>query len=130
MNAEELHELDEKISKRGQTLARLLIKRISRHVRASVPEARTLHLWYSEISHEYYVTKVLGVHNRVLNRFSSSNESFDVFKDSSDLSNDLNHYIRLRGARLRMLDDGRERHVGYPDYSLVLERFPRVSEDN
>lgn len=120
MNSEELHELDDKIRLRGQTLARVLIKRISHQVKAAFPEARTIHLWFDEHAHRYNVVRVAGERSKIIVHDESGDKVQSELNDSTRLHRDVNLYVELAGARLRMISD--KHHVGRPDYSIALDR--------
>lgn len=119
MTNEELYKLDEDIRRRGQSLARLLLKRLSHVAKQHVSEARTLRLHYDGDTNQYMVARVTSHHNRTVWRLGKNTTLGDVFGVSaSDVLDDVNHYVKLAGARLHTISD--REHDGRPDLSVHL----------
>jgi hypothetical protein len=122
MNSRELDELNAKIRIRSQSLARLVLRRLSHTVKASVPDARTLH-FYKNDYHGFTLERVTGTHNRVIHRLEGSDaknvvNSFDLFgTDYVSVIDDVTTYAKAAGARLHMLQN---RATGAISYSLHL----------
>lgn len=107
MDATELTELDEKIKARGETLGRLVLKRVSFTVRQHLDEARTVRL-LKEDDGTYVLERVAGPSSKVLHRFANDRnavEPVSVFgEDTQVIIDDLITYARVGGARLHSVD--------------------------
>lgn len=106
MDATELAELNEKIKARGETLGRLVLKRVSHAIRAHEPEARTVRLLKE--GDDYTLERVAGPSSKVLYRFANDKNAVEpaaVFNDDADgIVHDLVTYARVGGARLHPVD--------------------------
>jgi hypothetical protein len=121
MDAAARSELDAKIRQRGQTLARLLLKRLTFEVQHHFPDARTVRLTKAD-SGVYEVSRVTGHHNKVLWQDKSSDRLvIRVGEDSgTKIADDAAQYARLAGARLHLVQ-GRKANPN-PEYSVHLHR--------
>lgn len=107
MDAAELTELDEKIKARGETLGRLVLKRVSFTIRQHLDEARTVRLLKCADGN-FTLERVAGPSSKVLHRFANDRnavEPVSVFgDDTSGVIEDLVTYARVGGARLRSVE--------------------------
>lgn len=106
MDATELAELDEKIKARGETLGRLVLKRVSYAIRRHLDEARTVRLLKD--GDTYTLERVAGPSSKVLHRFVNDKNAVEpaaVFNDDADgIIHDLVTYARVGGARLHPVE--------------------------
>jgi hypothetical protein len=106
MDAAELAELNDKITARGETLGRLVLKRVSHAIRAHLDEARTVRLLKD--GDDYTLERVAGPSSKVLYRFAADKNAVDpesVFGDDADgIVHDLVTYARVGGARLHPVE--------------------------
>lgn len=107
MDATELAELDSKIKARGETLGRLVLKRVSFTVRQHLDEARTVRLLKDDAGN-FTLERVTGASSKVLHRFSNDRNAVEptsVFgEDTQAIIDDLVTYARVGGARLRAVE--------------------------
>lgn len=122
MDANARNELDTKISQRGQTLARLLIKRLSLDVQAHFPEARTVRLAVDEDTNTYTVDRVTGPHNRVVWQNKPGDRLAGKLGEqaAARIVEDATHYQKLAGARLHVVRD--HKNAPNAEYSIHLNR--------
>ncbi len=106
MDAAELNELNDKITARGETLGRLVLKRVSHVIRQHLDEARTVRLLKG--GDDYTLERVAGPSSKVLHRFANDRNAVapsDVFGDDADgIVHDLVTYARVGGARLHAVE--------------------------
>lgn len=102
MDAAQITKLNEDIDRRGQSLARLLLKRISHEIKQKFPEARTVRLVADETTGNFTVARVTGHHNQTQWRATASDTLGAQVGDviAANLNEDANHYVVLDGARL------------------------------
>lgn len=114
MDAAELTELSEKIKARGETLGRLVLKRVSHLIHQYLPDARTVRLLKDADGH-FVLERVAGPSSKVLHRFANDKTAVEpktVFDaDVEAILDDLVTYARVGGARLRVLDGGKGEDV-------------------
>lgn len=107
MDAAELKELDEKIKARGETLGRLVLKRVSHLIRHHVSDARTVRLLKDDAGN-FTLERVAGPSSKVIHRFANDRhavDAADVFgADTRAIVDDLVTYARVGGARLRRVE--------------------------
>lgn len=107
MDAVELAELDEKITARGETLGRLVLKRVSHMIREHLPEARTVRLLHGDDGN-FTLERVAGPSSKVLYRFANDKNAVEpgsVFcTDTEVIIDDLVTYARVGGARLHEVE--------------------------
>lgn len=107
MDATELTELDEKIKARGETLGRLVLKRVSFTIHQHMGEARTVRLLKADDGN-FTLERVAGASSKVLHRFANDKNAVEpasVFgEDTQAIVDDLVTYARVGGARLRTVD--------------------------
>lgn len=124
MDSSERYALDESIDRKGQTLARLLHKRITCVVRSRFPNARTIRLSYDPAGSTWRVIRVNTERNHAVWRGQGFDELSYAFNRTSDssaaeqLHNDVNMYVNLGGARLYTVK--RHTNEDRADYSLIL----------
>lgn len=121
MDAAAREDLDAKIRQRGQTLARLLLKRLTHEVQHHFPDARTVRLSKAD-SGVYEVSRVTGHHNKVLWQDKSSDRLIIRVGETAGnrIADDAAQYARLAGARLHLVQ-GRKSNPN-PEYSVHLHR--------
>jgi hypothetical protein len=106
MDATELAELNEKITARGETLGRLVLKRVSHTIRTHLDDARTVRLLKD--GDTYTLERVAGPSSKVLFRFANDKNAVDpesVFNDDAEgIIHDLVTYARVGGARLHAVE--------------------------
>lgn len=107
MDATELAELDDKIKARGETLGRLVLKRVSFTVRQHLDEARTVRLLKCADGN-FTLERVAGASSKVLHRFANDRNAVEpesVFgEDAQAIIDDLVTYARVGGARLHTVE--------------------------
>lgn len=107
MDATELTELDDKIKARGETLGRLVLKRVSFTVRQHLDEARTVRLLKADDGN-FTLERVAGASSKVLYRFANDKNAVEpasVFgEDAQAIIDDLVTYARVGGARLHTVE--------------------------
>jgi len=120
MDAVDLNELDTKISQKGQSLARLTLKRLTHVVRQEFPEARTVRLTHDTTTGAYAVTRVTGHHNRVIWQDKPADRLTIKMGEaaSAQVEQDAALYARLAGARLHVVRE--YKNLEKPDYSIHL----------
>lgn len=96
-------ELDSRIKARGETLGRLVMKRVSRKIREHLPEARIVRLFKYE-NGDFALERVSGPSGKVLHRFVNSQDAVKpavIFLDDVDaITSDLVLYAMVGRARL------------------------------
>lgn len=106
MDAAELAELDDKITARGETLGRLVLKRVSHAIRSYLGDARTVRLLKD--GDDYTLERIAGPSSKVLYRFANDKSAVavdDVFGDNAaSIVHDLVTYARVGGARLHAVE--------------------------
>lgn len=107
MDATELEELGKKITARGETLGRLVLKRVSHMIRRHLGEARTVRLLKASDG-TYTLERVAGPSSKVLHRFANDKNAVEpstVFgTDTQAIVHDLVTYARIGGARLHAVE--------------------------
>jgi hypothetical protein len=107
MDAAELAELNDKITARGETLGRLVLKRVSHVIREYLTDARTVRL-LKLVNNTYVLERVAGPSSKVLYRFANDKAAVDpvtVFNDDTEgIIEDLVTYARVGGARLHAVE--------------------------
>lgn len=107
MDAAELIELDDKIKARGETLGRLVLKRVSYTIRQHLDEARTVRLLKADDG-TFTLERVAGPSSKVLYRFANDKNAVEpatVFDtDATAIVDDLVTYARVGGARLHEVE--------------------------
>lgn len=107
MDATELAELNDKIKARGETLGRLVLKRVSHAVRSHLPEARTVRLLKCAEGN-FTLERVAGASSKVLHRFANDKNAVEpaaVFNDDAEgIIDDLVLYAKVGGARLHTVE--------------------------
>lgn len=107
MDAVELAELDDKITARGETLGRLVLKRVSHVIRQHLSEARTVRL-LEDNDGNFTLERVAGPSSKVLHRFVNDKNAVEpasVFGDDTMvIIDDLVTYARVGGARLHEVE--------------------------
>ena len=122
MDTADVNKLNDTIEKKGQSLARLVLKRITHTVKQSFPDARTVRLSYDGDNSEWRVTRVVGPHNATLWRDKLNDRLVTQVGTDADirLTADANRYVELGGARLYRIK--LRKNEIHADYSLHLHR--------
>jgi hypothetical protein len=106
MDDTELAELNDKITARGETLGRLVLKRVSYTVHKHLPDARILRLIESP-GGAFTLERVSGPSGKVIQRFGNPNTGTEpevAFKNDVDLiREDLATYVRTGGRRASVI---------------------------
>ena len=98
-----LEDLDATIRRKGQSLARLVLKRLTHAVKATFPEARTVRL-AQDANGAYVVTRVTTHHNKTIWRRANDEDLAKIFGEAAtQLAADAAHYYTLAGARLHLV---------------------------
>lgn len=114
-------ELDAAISRKGQSLARLVLRRLTAAVKETYPEARTIRLSRNEVTGAYEVTRVTTHHNKTVWRRKADADLTGVFGVSgTQVASDASHYRVLAGARLHPVRQNKAGELA--EYSIHLLR--------
>lgn len=121
MDAATLETLDANIRRKGQSLARLVLKRLTHDVKTSFPEARTIRLAQDSNGH-YVVSRVTTHHNKTIWRRGDDAGFTKAFgaEAAPRVASDAGHYYTLAGARLHLVRANKGNET--PEYSVHLLR--------
>lgn len=114
--------LDRQIDERRQSLARLLLRRITRAVRVLYPEARTVQVGYHGTMNRYLPMRICGHQGKFLCVLENGS-LFDVTKATGHIPlvnmihRDIDDYVRLRPLGLKV---NKAKSPSAPRYSIYL----------